>query len=53
MIIDDKLYILSEKFNIGNYNNKKLEIILKGIDSITNMSFMFAECSSLSSLPNI
>jgi len=53
MIIDNKFYELTEKFNIENYNNNKLEIILKGIDKIINMSFMFAECSSLSSLPNI
>ena len=36
------------------YDNKEeFEIKLKGINNITNMSFMFYECNSLSSLPDI
>ena len=53
MIIDNKEYEISEYLNITNYNNNKLEIKLKGIDNITNMSCMFSGCSSLSSLPDI
>ena len=50
MIIDDKEYEISEKYNITNYNNGILEIKLKGI---TNMSGMFSNISSLSSLIDI
>ena len=53
MIIDDKEYEISEKYNIRSYNKNKLEIKLKGIDNVTNMSFMFDDCSSLVSLPDI
>ena len=53
MIIDNKEYDLEEKFNIKNCNNNILNIKLKGIDNITNMSYMFKWCSSLSSLPDI
>ena len=53
MIIDDKEYEIKEKFNIKNYNKKILKIKLKGFDNITNMSFIFYNCSSLSSLPDI
>ena len=53
MIIDDKEYEISEKYNIGNFNNDILEIKLKGIENVTNMSYMFDGCSSLSSLPDI
>ena len=53
MIIDNKEYELKDKFNIKNYNNRILKIKLKGIDNVTNMSWMFSECSSLSSLPDI
>ena len=36
------------------YDNKdEFEIKLKGINNITNMSYMFSECESLSSLPDI
>ena len=48
MIIDDKEYEISEKYyNIINYNNNKLEIKLKEINKVTNMSCMFYGCSSL------
>ena len=54
MIIDNNEYEIREKFVVKNYNNyKKLKIKLKGINNITNMSFMFRECSSLFSLPDI
>ena len=53
MIIDDKEHEISEKFNITNFNNNILEIKLKGIDNVTDMSYMFYRCSSLSSLPDI
>ena len=53
MEIDNKEYELKEKFNIKNYNNNIFKIKLKGINYITDMSFMFNECSSLSSLPDI
>ena len=52
MIIDNNEYELTEKYNVKGYNNK-IKIILKGIDNITNMSYMFYECSSLLSLPDI
>ena len=51
MIIDNKEYEITEKYNIKN--NNKLKIILKGINNVTNMSFMFYGCSLLSSLPDI
>jgi len=34
MIIDNKEYEISEKYNIENYNNNELKIKLKGIDNI-------------------
>jgi len=54
MIIDNKEYIMCEKYTIKNYNNKnELEIKLKRINNIKGMSFMFFRCSSLLSLPDI
>jgi len=53
MIIDNKEYEISEKYNIKNYKKNKLEIKLKGINNVTNMSYLFYECSSLLSLPDI
>ena len=53
MIIDNKEYEISEKYNIKNYNKNKLEIKLKGNNNINDMSGMFYGCSSLSSLPDI
>ena len=53
MIIDNKEYEITEKYNIENYNNDKLNIKLKGINNITDISYMFYECSSLLSLPDI
>ena len=53
MIIDNKEYEIIEKYNIENYSNNKLELKLKGIDNVTDMSYMFYECESLESLPDI
>ena len=53
IIINNKEYKLSESYNVKNNNNNKLKIKLKGIDNVTNMSYMFDGCSSLSSLPDI
>ena len=41
MIIDNKEYEISDKYNIKSYNKNKLEIKLKGINNVTNMSSMF------------
>jgi len=53
MIIDNEEYEIKEQFNIRNYKNNILKIKLKGIDNITNMSYMFSDCSFLSYLPDI
>ena len=53
MIIENKEYELAKKFNFKNYNKDILEIELKGIENITDMSNMFSGCTSLYSLPNI
>ena len=50
--IDGKVYELFDKYN--NKDNKDtLKIKLIGYKNITNLSFMFCECSSLLSLPDI
>ena len=55
LIINGKEQDLKEKYTFGLFSTKKevLEIKLKGITNITNMSGMFNGCSSLSSLPDI
>ena len=53
MIIENKEYEIAEKYNVNNNNNNKLNIILKGINNVTDMGRMFYECKSLSSLPDI
>ena len=55
LIIDGKEQELIEKYSFGIFSSKKdiLEIKLKGITNITNMSEMFDRCESLSSLPDI
>ena len=54
MIVDNKEYEIDQKYYIGNNNNNnKLNIKLKGINNVTDMSHMFKDCSSLSSLPDI
>ena len=52
-IYEDKEYELEENFKLSNYDKDKLEIKLKGINNITDMSYMFSWCLSLSSLPDI
>ena len=49
MVIEGKEYKLSESFNIKDYNKDKLTIILKGINNITDMSYIFRRCNSLTS----
>ena len=51
MIIDNIEYEIREKYNVEN-NNNNLKIKLKGIN-INDMSYMFSDCSSLLSLPDI
>ena len=53
MIIDNKEYEITERYNIISKKINKLKIKLKGINNVTNMSYMFYGCSSLSSLPDI
>ena len=52
--IEGKEYELKEKIS-SSIISKKIDILikLKGILNITNMSYMFYGCSSLSSLPDI
>ena len=44
---------IKERYNIKGKKINKLKIKLEGINNVTNMSYMFSECSSLSSLPDI
>ena len=53
IIYENKEYELREYINIKDNKKEKIEIKLKGINNITNMGHMFAECKSLSSLPEI
>jgi len=53
MIIDDKECEIEEKYKVKNYYKDILQIKLKGINNITNISCMFNGCSSLFSLPDI
>ena len=53
MIIDNKEYEITEKYKVKSKNDNKLKIKLKGIDNVTNMSYMFSGYKSLSSLPDI
>ena len=52
IIIDNKEQDLIEYLKI-NKNEKILKIKLKEIKTITNMSYMFCGCNSLTSLPDI
>ena len=48
IIYEDKEYEIKEKWNIDdNIKNEILEIKLKGINNITEMSYMFAGCPNL------
>ena len=53
MIIDNKEYKIAAQYKVKNYENNILKIKLKGINNITNMSYMFSYCSSLLSLSDI
>jgi len=53
LIIDNKEYKITKNYKIKDDNKNILKIKLKGINNVTNMSFMFYECSSLLSLPDI
>ena len=55
LIIEDKEQELKDKYSFGLFSNKKekLEIKLKGITNVTDMSCMFYDCSSLQSLPDM
>ena len=52
MIIDNKGYDITEEYKVKSNKNNKLKIKLKGIDKVTNMSYMFSRCTTLSSLPD-
>ena len=53
IIIYNKEYEIIEKYNIKRNNDNKLRVKLKGINKVSNMSYMFSGCSSLLSLPDI
>ena len=52
ILCEGKNYDLSEYFNIENYKNEKdiLIIKLKNMNNITNVRYMFSECSQLLSI---
>ena len=54
IIINNKEYELYSYINLEKFcnNNDQIEIKLKGVSNITNMSFMFCGCLSLLSLPD-
>ena len=49
MIIDEKKYKLTPKFYTKNYNKKELTVKLKGIQNITDASYMFYKSGSFTS----
>ena len=55
IIFENKAYEIMEYFDISHFNRNKdiLEIKLNIINTITNISYIFNECKSLLSLPNI
>ena len=53
IIINGKEFDLKTNINKNQLNNDILEIKLKGIKKITNMSHMFHRCDRLKSLPDI
>ena len=53
MIIDNQEFEIRETYYVGNNQNKKLKIKLKGIDNVNNMRNLFYNCSILSFLPDI
>ena len=44
MIIDNKEYVIKEEYNVKSYKNKILKTKLKGINNITDMSYIFFGC---------
>ena len=52
IVYDNKEYELNKEFDVKNVKDK-LEIKLKGVNKVTNMSNLFSGCLSLSSLPDI
>ena len=46
MIIDNKEYEISVEFKVKSNNDNILKIKLTGIENVTNMSYIFYECSS-------
>ena len=53
IIYEGKEYELTEEFNVRKCNKNTLDIKLKGIKNIHNMSYIFHNCKSLLSVPNI
>ena len=53
LIYEDKKYDLTEFFDTSNIKKDKLELKLKGISNITNMSGMFMGCNELISFGDI
>ena len=54
IIFEDKEFELTEYFELKkNVNNNTLKIKLIGINNVNDMSYMFSDCSSLISLPNL
>ena len=52
-IYKEKEYDLQEFFEVDKLKRNKLEIILMGIENITDMSHLFEGCNTLLSIPNI
>ena len=53
IIINNKEYKICENFYLKNNNVNKLNVKLKGIKNITDMSYMFHGCKSLIELPDL
>jgi len=55
LLINNKKHELCEsvKLNKNHINEKTLEISLEETEKITNMSYMFSDCCSLKSIPDI
>jgi surface protein len=53
MIINNQSYELQEKFNIKDYDQNQLKVKINGLSSLNNLSYMFSNCTSLISVPDI
>ena len=53
IVIEGKEQDLIEEYKLSNYNKNILQVKLKGITNIIDMSSMFVHCKSLLSLPDI